>query len=388
MPPHSPIDDFLGMRQGAPWRQRLRWMVVAATVAVLVVVVGRFVNGGEVTRYVTTPVKRDDLQVTLSGTGTLQLVGVRPIFAPVSGPVAAILVEPGEHVTAGQVLARLDPAASIAQLDQARNLVATQEASLAKAVANERDLRDRLTRYERVHQASNGLAPSEREMSQARGDLAAASDAVRAAEIEVASGRQALADRLSDVAGAEIHAPADGVVTRRLITLAQRITAHDLPLFEIADPATRLRLEIMVLRTDADALRPGAPATVTVVGLPPAAATVTASRPALSADASRSILALEVVNPNLALRQGMTATAGIALGPKRAALLVPVEALRFARASDAKQGRSQAGQGVYVLGEQGAPRRIPVTVQGGDGRNQAVTSASLQAGMPVILGLR
>ena len=122
---------------------------------------------------------------------------------------------------------------------------------------------------------------------------------------------------------------------------------------------------------------------------------------------------LQVANPDLALRPGMTATAGIVTAVRRDALLVPNAALRFKPdpETDARRpvfglggppkpgsgGFGQAGadkttgigrgshQAVFVL-EDGNLRAIPVVVGDSNGDVTTVSAPGLKAGMAVVTG--
>jgi HlyD family secretion protein len=383
----SPTDEFLGTRANSKWRGRLQWLATGVALIVLIILIGRFVNGGEVTRYATAPVERGDLQAALFGAGSLQPVGQRAVAAGMTGTVAEVLVGEGGRVVQGQPLARLDTALIGEELARADGLIAAREEALAKAVAAEREARETLRRFEQVRQRSQNLVPSDREMTAARATLRQASESLDGAQVELAAARTALADRQAQQAAAEIRAPADGVVLRRLANPGQAVTTQDQTLFEIVAPLTRLQVEVMVDRAAAQGLRPGALARVTTAALPKRtfAARLVLVRPARTADASRMIALLDVSNPDGALQAGMTAVAQIGLGVRKDALIVPDDALQFAHGSE---GAEEPGDAVYVLGEQGAPKRVSVVLEGGDGRRHAVTSAGLQPGMPVITGLR
>ncbi len=383
----SATDEFLGTKANSKWRARLQWLATGVAVVVLIVLVGRFVNGGVVTRYATAPVERGDLQAVLIGTGSLQPVGQRAVAAGMIGTVAEVLVGEGARIVQGQPLARLDTALLGEELAKAESLIAAREEALAKAVAADREARETLRRFEQVRQRSQNLVPSDREMTTARNALRQAAEGLDGAQVELAAARAALAERQARQAAAEIRAPADGVVLRRLAYPGQAVTTQDQSLFEIVAPPTRLQVEVMVERTAAQTLRPGALARVTTAALPRRtfAAKLVLVRPARTADASRMIALLDVSNPDGALQPGMTAVAQLGLGVRKDAMIVPDDALQFARGSE---GAEQPGEAVYVLGEQGAPRRVPVALEGGDGRRHAVTSADLAPGMPVITGLR
>ncbi len=383
----SPTDDFLGMRPGSRGRRALQWIAVALAAVAVIVLVGRFVNGGEATRYTTAAVTREDLQASLSGTGALLSVSQRELTAEVDGTVTFVLVRDGQRVVKGQVLAQLDPTALAAEAGQAQSLLGAREAALSEAAAADRAARDQLKRFNEVRERSNNLAPSDREMGLARDAARAAATAARDAAIELDAARAALADRQARLAAAQIAAPADGLIVRRRIAPGQTVTAHDTPLFDIAEAPTRLQMQVLVDRAAAQALRPGAAAGI-VAARQTYPASVALVRPARSADETQVIVLLDIPNPSGALRPGMMADARIPLAAHKDALVVPAEALEFARASDTTAGAGPQGQAVYVLTEQGAPRRVAVTVDGGDGGRVAVISDGLTVGAPVITGLR
>src|SRR4051794_32282885 len=73
----------------------------------------------------------------LSGSGTIEAEDVL-ITSEVAGRVQSLLVDEGQEVTAGQTLAKLDPALLEAQHDQAAAAVAVAEANLALLKAGSR----------------------------------------------------------------------------------------------------------------------------------------------------------------------------------------------------------------------------------------------------------
>src|SRR4029078_749988 len=73
----------------------------------------------------------------LSGSGTIEAEDVL-ITSEVSGRVQSLLVEEGQEVTAGQILAKLDPSLLEAQRDQAAAAVSVAEANLALLKAGSR----------------------------------------------------------------------------------------------------------------------------------------------------------------------------------------------------------------------------------------------------------
>jgi HlyD family secretion protein len=387
----SIVDEFLGNRPSAIWRQRLLWLLLAIVLIALVVLVGRFVNGGAPTRYATVTVERDDLQATLTGSGELQEASREVVRASEAGRIAAILVDKGDSVASGQILARLDSAPFKAEVDRAAMLVGTRETALAVAQAKADKARAQLDNFERVRAKSDGLVPSNREMALARRALRDAMDELNDATVEMESAHALIAERQARLALTDIRSPIDGVVVSRPEAGRGVKVSPDEALFEIAAPYSRLRLAIMLQRATAGALHVGSAAQVRIAEQPSRVfpARVAAMRPARSADSSRFIVSLDVQNAGMALRPGMAATVRIGLGVRLNALVVPDAALRFARASDAAEGRNKTdGDAVYVLGEGNTPRRIAVRMQESDGDRRAVVSDDLEPGMLVITGLR
>src|SRR5215213_7549853 len=96
---------------------------------------------------------------TLSGSGTIEAEDVL-ITSEVSGRVQSLLVDEGQEVTAGQTLAKLDPALLEAQRDQAAAAVAVAEANLAllKSGSRPEDVAAAQGAVDQARAARNGAA--------------------------------------------------------------------------------------------------------------------------------------------------------------------------------------------------------------------------------------
>ncbi|MBN8847901.1 MAG: biotin/lipoyl-binding protein [Sphingomonas sp.] len=234
----------------------------------LIVLVGRFVSGGLATEYATEPVARVDIPLRLFGSGRLQPVAVHMVDAgQQDGVIREIAVEDEQPVSEGDILARLDQAPLREAIEQARQLLDTRQAALGKAQAAKADIDGRLALYQRVRRQSGGSVPSNREMAAAQDTAKRASDAVDAAQVEVASARTALGEREARLASADIRSPIAGVIARRFVTVGQSIASTPgRHLFAIAEPYTRLRLEIATDRGQALRLREAHPARAIVRG--------------------------------------------------------------------------------------------------------------------------
>ncbi len=116
-----------------------RW--AAATAGVLVVAVGGWQAADAASAvgpsYRTAAVGRGNVDETISSTGTIASVTSSSLSFALAGRVANVLVAPGQHLAAGQVLAQLDTASLLAQLAQDRSTVAADQAKLAADQASE-----------------------------------------------------------------------------------------------------------------------------------------------------------------------------------------------------------------------------------------------------------
>ncbi|MGE5508783.1 MAG: HlyD family secretion protein [Chitinophagales bacterium] len=107
---------------------------------------------GLVTWLVTRDNRANDVLTT---SGTIEATDV-PVAAEVAGKVAAVLVEEGQRVRAGEPLAKLDTTALSIQLEQARAALKMAQARLAEAQAGPRAAQVRQT-DELARQASAAL---------------------------------------------------------------------------------------------------------------------------------------------------------------------------------------------------------------------------------------
>ncbi|RME84701.1 MAG: biotin/lipoyl-binding protein, partial [Caldilineae bacterium] len=80
-------------------------------------------------------VGKGDISATVSATGSIEPVEEVNLSFRGTGRVKEVLVEPGDHVQAGQVLARLEDRDLQLALEQAQVGLKLAEANLAKALA-------------------------------------------------------------------------------------------------------------------------------------------------------------------------------------------------------------------------------------------------------------
>ncbi|HKT54054.1 MAG TPA: efflux RND transporter periplasmic adaptor subunit [Caulobacteraceae bacterium] len=132
------------------------------------------------------------------------------VSSKITGKVSAILIEEGQHVQAGQVLARLDDSNARANQAQSEAAVLQAEANVALAKAT---LEDATIKYQRYRSVSGQGVISEQAIADARTpyDNAVANLAVSQSQVAVARAALQAARQATD--DTVVRAPFSGVVT-------------------------------------------------------------------------------------------------------------------------------------------------------------------------------
>jgi len=192
---------------------------------------------------------RTDITTTVNATGSLAARREMPVgVVGEGGAVQAVLVEPGDWVSAGQVLARVERSV---QTEQARS----SAASLAVAQADARLAQAELERAQALV-ARGFISKADIDRKTATRDQAAAR--VRVAEAQYRE-QQARNGRL------DIRAPAAGLVLSRSVEPGQIVSASSGVLFRIAR-AGEMEMLAKVSETDLPRISVGTIATITPVG--------------------------------------------------------------------------------------------------------------------------
>jgi HlyD family secretion protein len=391
-------------------RRNLRRLVVAALLgaAAAASVAIPFRSRAAAPRFHTEEVRRGDLAVTVSATGTLQPTNQVDVGSEVSGLVESVFVDDNDRVRTGQVLARLDVSRLQDQVVNMKAALASAEARVAQAAASVQESRATL---ERLRQLGELTSQADLDGAEATAIRAAADEASARAAVE--QSRAALSSAQVNLAKASIRSPIDGVVLARQIEPGQTVAASfQAPvLFTLAEDLKQMELQVDVDEADVGRVREGQAAIFTVDAYPDRHYPARIERVAYGSQTKDGVVSyktiLSVDNEDLSLRPGMTATAEITALEHRDVLLVPNAALRFSPPAAAQpaepagslvssllprpprqRSRSANGGGggekkVWVLRD-GQPVAVPVTVGPSDGRLTELTSGELAAGTPVI----
>jgi len=180
---------------------RSPWHLAMALLSVLAAAPAHADNGSPLP---TVRVETRELDEVYAADAIIEAVQQATLAAQINGSVTAYLVDAGDRVKRGQVLARLDARDTDAQVAAGRAGIAQAEAALAVAKSN----------YER-----NKSLVEQKFISQAALDKAESEYKVALANLETARAGSVQANTARGFA--EIRAPFDGIVTRRLMEVGE-----------------------------------------------------------------------------------------------------------------------------------------------------------------------
>jgi membrane fusion protein (multidrug efflux system) len=220
-----------------------------------------------------------------------------------AGRVAEVLVEDGERVARGQLLARLDSTAVGAG-------AATAQAEAARAQA---ELRRMATLAEKGWITRSRLESAEATAAAAQAQLSSAGFNVRFARI---------------------YAPAPGVVLRRHVEPNQIITAGT-PVVTLGEASGGYVLRAPLPDADLSRVRLGQGAAVTIAALGPRPIPATVTEIAARGDERTGTFEIELALPDLpALRSGLIGQARVRVAGTGDAVAIPASAIWQARADE------------------------------------------------------
>ncbi len=306
-------------------------------------------------RWVTAEVKRADIQVNLTATGTLSGVKTVEVGAEVSGKVTQIKVDFNDHVKKGDVLAVIDPVVLKAAVDQATAQVSDSAASIRTARATVHETRQNRARAE--EQNKLGLV-SQRDLEAARAAAERAEAQLASAQANAVVASANLNSAKTKLDKTVIVAPIDGIVLARLVEPGQTVTAgFQTPvMFKVTEDLKKMRLTAYIDEADVGRAKDGQHATFTVDAYPGrtfAAELISVhNEPKTESNVVSYESLLSVDNSELLLRPGMTATATIVAERHEKALSVPNAALRFNPPRPAGSAAPRGG----LFGRGGGPR--------------------------------
>jgi HlyD family secretion protein len=312
-------------------RAKLPWL--AALLIVIAFVLYRCTGGDDgAPEYQTTVAEKGDVVARVSTSGSLQAVVTVDVGSQVSGRIQELYADFNSPVKKGERIAKIDPSLFEAQVVSAEANVAAARANVTRLVVTAEDAERQAKRAEVVF-AQRLISENERDNAVATARAARAS--VDQAQSQLAQARAALETARTNLRYTDILSPTDGVVISRAVNRGQTVAASlSAPvIFTIAQDLRKMEVHTNVAESDIGRLKPDMRVTFTVDAYPgdPFRGRIRDIRnaPQVVQNVVTYDAVIDVDNPDLKLKPGMTATVSVVTERRNDVLAVPNAALRF-----------------------------------------------------------
>lgn len=317
----------------------MRSKIIIGTVVLVVVITGIVLGlnyfgrqKDSLSKYRKEAVLKGDIQALVVTTGTLNPVTIVDVGSQVSGKIEKLYVDFNSRVKAGQIIAELDQELFQTRVSQNEANYKSALASLEKARVS---LENSKKKYERALSLFDKSLISYEEMENSETQYYNAKAEMQSQEARLDQAQSQLESSRVDLAYTIIRSPIDGIVITRNINVGQTVAASfQAPvLFQIANDLNKMQVECSVDEADIGKVKEGQKVTFSVDAFPnqtfKGAVTQVRYSPEVQQNVVTYATIVEVENPELKLRPGMTATVSIVVGEAKGKLLVPNAALRF-----------------------------------------------------------
>jgi HlyD family secretion protein len=356
-----------------------KWtIIIMATVAVIAGGVWYFAGRDDAApQYQTVLVTRGDLTQVVTATGTLNPVTNVTVGSQISGIIQTLYADWNSPVKANQVVAQLDPATYKAAVSQAEGDLANSKANLELSTIEAKRASELFT--------NNLIAESDYDTAMANLHQAQAMVQLKQASLENAN---------VNLSRCTIYSPVDGTIISRNVDVGQTVAASmSAPtLFIIANDLAQMQIDANVSEADIGSADEGQNVTFTVDAFPDRKFNGKVRQIRNSPTTVQNVVTYDTVidvnNPDLKLRPGMTANASIIIAQRSGALKIPNAALRFRLPEPSTNqtftARLLAGIGLGRETKPAATNAVPVAKSGDTNKTEvaANTGAPLTGNEP------
>ena len=319
--------------QGARrWLRRLGVLLVVAAIVGGVVAYRKITEPPPPARFVTEKVEKRDVVEQVEATGAVKPLKEVQVGAQVSGRIVKVHVDFNSHVSKGDLLAEIDPSLFGAQVSQNGAQLKAARASLERAKARLETSKQDLLRAKNLKREN---VASQAQVDQAQGATDVAEADVAAAKAQISQIRAALRSSRTTLAYTRIYSPIDGVVINRAIDPGQTVAAgFSTPvLFVIAQDLSKMQVLADIDEADVGRLKEKMKGEVVVDAFPGEKFEGVVTQIRFSPNNVQGVVTysavVDVANPELKLRPGMTATVTIRTKEALGVAAVKNSALRF-----------------------------------------------------------
>jgi HlyD family secretion protein len=307
----------------------LKWLIIFSAIIVIAALgIWYFMRGNNDTpEYQTTAVARGDLMQAVTATGTLNPVLNVQVGCQVSGRISKLNVDFNSPVTNGQLIAELDPRTYQAQAAQAIADLANARANLELQTAQAKRSAELFTN-KLISGADYDTAIATRDEADAMVQIKEAS----------------LTNAMANLGYCKIYSPVDGTVISRNVDVGQTVAASmSAPvLFQIANDLAKMQIDANVSEADIGSIEEGQNVSFSVDAFPDRKFSGQVKQIRNSPTTVQNVVTYDVVievgNPDLKLRPGMTANSSLITAERSGVLKIPNAALRFRPPDFANKG--------------------------------------------------
>ncbi len=268
--------------------------------------------------YSTATVAKNNIQTSITATGTIEPVTEVEVGTQVSGIIDKIYVDYNSEVKKGQVIAELDKTNLLSELASAQSNLSNAQSELTYQKSN-------YNRYKTLYE--KGLVSAN--------DFESAKLSYEKAQQTVKVQQQSVTKAQTNLGYATITAPIDGVVLSKEVEEGQTVAASMTTptLFIIAQDLTDMRVIADIDEADIGGVKEGQRVTFTVDAYPDDTFEGRVTQVRQEATTESNVVTYEVVisapNDDMKLKPGLTASVTIFTLEKNNVLTVPNKALRF-----------------------------------------------------------
>ncbi|MQY60634.1 efflux RND transporter periplasmic adaptor subunit [bacterium] len=289
-------------------------------------------NKNDIPKYEKKAIDKGDIEALVITTGSLNPVNTVDVGSQVSGKIDELYVDFNSRVKEGQVIAELDQSQFLTRVKQNEANYQSAEASLKKTKVT---LDNTKKKYDRAMNLFKKDLISFEEKEAIETQYYSAMADIQSSEARLEQAESQLDSSKVDLTYTIIKSPIDGVVINRRVNIGQTVAASfQAPvLFQIANDLSKMQVECSVDEADIGKVKEGQKVRFTVDAFPDENFTGKVSQVRYAPEIVQNVVTyttiVEVDNPEMKLRPGMTATSSVVTGEAKNVLRVPNSALRF-----------------------------------------------------------
>ena len=342
-------------------RKKKIWIAGGATLILALVILGATRGEkGEAVQVAT--VGREDILSKVSANGKIQAVKKVDISANVMGQVTRLAVKEGDAVKAGDFLLEIDPVQSRAQAD---SIAASLEATVQDMETAKARLVQAKSDFKRGEANFKAGITSQSDYEQLKTALVSAENTALGAQRRVDQAKASLVGARDALGKSTIKAPMDGIVTARRIEQGETAVPglQNQPgtvLVTISD-MSKVEAEMEVDEASIPDVKLGEDATVRIDAYPNqtfnAVVTEVGGSPITKLtqnEATKFKVKVQIKNPPLTIKPGLSAQAEISTGSRPNVIAVPIQALVMKAITvkpgeKPKPGAPKEEEGVFLM---------------------------------------